>query len=202
MSAANAIFNVAALAFSFLAIIVSVVSARRQTTDARRAMVISFITDLGQRTRSQHFREARDYVLTQLSQHDPALGIYGLPEPARDHVVLVGGFYQDVGTLTLTGVLDKDLAAAFYYTDIKDVWRALERYIIGERNKRQLRGGGSVFTAFEDLAFHVDSVSEKKLLRKFPRHSFHRTEVGPGAPAAEVAITQDDAGQPQPSEDE
>jgi hypothetical protein len=199
MSVANAIFNVAALAFSFMAILISAISARRQAADSRHANVILFMTELGQRTRSPDFRKAYEYVQTQLSQFDPTLGLFGLPEPARDHALLVGSFYQDVSTLVVTGVLDEDLAVIMYYTSIKEVWRALEPYILAERNIRRLRGTGSMYESFEHLAVYAESVPHEKVRQKLRRRSFPAAEVNPDESVSSRTTAQDPS-QPESSE--
>jgi hypothetical protein len=200
MSVANAIFNIAALAFSFMAIIISAVSARRQAADSRRANMMTFMTELGQRTRSQDFRSAYDYVLKELPKFDPALGLFGLPEQARSHALLVGGFYDDVGILVVTGVLDEDLVVTLYYTSLKTMWRALEPYILGERNIRRLRGAGTMYDSFEHLAVYAESVSHENVRRKFRRRSFPAAEVNPVKPVNSLSTAQD-ASQPESSED-
>lgn len=197
MSAANAIFNVAALAFSFLAILISAISARRQAGDARRGNLILFVTELGQKTRTPDFIKARDYVLTELSKLDPALGVYGLPEPARDYVLLVGDFYQDVASLVVSGVLDENLVAARYYSEIKQTWRALQPYILSEREIRRVKGTGGIFVSFEHLAAYVQSVPYEKLTRNFGRRRFPATEVDDGAPVGATLMSRDGESQPQ-----
>jgi len=202
MSAANAIFNVAALAFSLIAILISALSARRQSVDARRGNLILFVTELGQSIRTPDFTKAREYILTQLSQFDSALGIYGLPEPARDYVLLVGGFYQDLGSLVVTGILDENLAAAMYYSGIKETWRALNPYILGEREIRRLQGTGGMYGSFEHLAVYVESLPHEKVVRNLGRRRFPTTEVNVGAPTSATVTSRDEASQPPSSDAE
>jgi hypothetical protein len=152
-----------------------------------------YMTERGQFFRSQAYREAWGYIKTQLSQFDPAtFGVYGLPTPAVDYVLLVGGFYQDIGTLVVTKVIEEDLAAALYYTGIKEAWEALESYIRGERELRHARGSGSFWGSFEDIAAYVNSVPHEKVRRKFLRRSFpvvSATTVQPGGQADEIDAT-------------
>ena len=178
MSTANTIFNVITLAFSLTAIIVSVMSARRQSADASLANIVMFLNETGQKLRSQDFLASQDYVLTQLSKFNPSLGVYGLPEPARGHALQVGGFYQDLGVLVVSGVLDEDLAAAMYYAGIKDVWRALELFIFGEREIRHSRGAGGFYGSFEHIAAYVDLTPYEVLTkRRFRRRIFSTTRA-------------------------
>lgn len=190
MSVVSAIFNIAALLFSFVAILISAASARRQAVESRRSNMMSFMTELGQRTRSSEFRNAYDYILTDLPQFDPALGIYALPEAGRSQVVLIGGFYQDLGTLVVTGVLDEDLVTAMYYTSIKTMWHALEPFILGERNLRRSRGVGGSYTYFEHLAVYADSMSPEDVGRKFHRRSFPVIPVNPDGPVSSLPTAQ------------
>jgi hypothetical protein len=201
MGVGNVIFNVAALAFSFGAILISAISAQRQTADARRANYILFVSELGQRYRSGDFRKAQDYISTELSKFDPVLGIYNLPDPARGYVLLVGGFYQDLGLLALTGALNEDIAVATYYSGIKEAWLALEPYIRGERETRRSRGAGSMWGSFEHIAVYVESVPFDKVTRKLHRRRrFPAVEVKPVAPVSSIAAGGGEANQPESSE--
>lgn len=168
----NSLFEAATLGFSLAAIIVSVVSSRRQAAGDQRSNLLAFLAGMGGRNRSPEFREAQDYILTELSDYDPSLGVTKLPRPARDHVWQVGGFYQDLGVLVNTGILNEDIAAALHYTGIKETWRALEPYVRAERERRRDRTGGGLFSSFESLAAYVDSVPHQQVLAKFVRREF------------------------------
>jgi hypothetical protein len=183
MDMTTAVYSTIALVFSLVAIVISVVSALRQTSDVRRSNLMLYMTEKGQFYRSKSYRKARDYIITELPQFDPAaVGVYGLPEPAIDHVLLVGGFYQDIGTLAVTRVIQEDLAAALYYTGVKEMWQALEPYIQGERAIRQAKGLGSFWGSFEDIAAYVNSVPHEQVRRKFLRRRFPASPVGLARP--------------------
>jgi hypothetical protein len=172
-------YNTIALVFSLIAIVISAISALRQTSDVRRSNLMLYMTEKGEFYRSKAYRKARDYIITQLCQFDPTVvGVYGLPEPAIDYVLLVGGFYQDIGTLVVTRVVQEDVAVALYYTGIKEMWRVLEPYIQGEREIRRAKGLGSFWGSFEDIAAYVDSVSHEKVRQKFLRRRFPTPSVG------------------------
>ena len=182
MGLTNVVFNSVALVLSFTAVIISIASARRRATEARRANVMLFFSELGQRARTPDFLNAQEYVLTELGQFDPNLGLHGLPEPARDYALLVGYFYQDLGALVTTGVMDEDLAVALYYTNIKDVWHALEPYVRGETALRRSRGGAPIFGSFEHIAAYAESVSPDEIRSKFVRRSFPSAVVDAQTP--------------------
>jgi len=139
---------------------------------------MSYMTQLGRIVASPDFREAREYILTQLSQFDPALGVYGLPKPACDHALLVGGFYQDIGALAVQGVVDENLVIGMHFTGIKESWRALEPYIRGERELRRAKGYGSFFGSFEHLAVYVESIPHEKIQGRVQRRRFPEASVG------------------------
>jgi hypothetical protein len=74
-----------------------------------------YMTEKGEFYRSKDYRKARDCIMTDLPRFDPVVaGVYELPEPVIDCVLLVGGFYEDIGTLVVTEVVGKNVAAALY----------------------------------------------------------------------------------------
>jgi hypothetical protein len=191
----SALFNAAALGFSLAAVLVAVLSGRRQASDVRRSNLLLYMIDMGARRWTPGFIEARDFVMTRLSEHDPAVGISGLPTPARDCVFEVGGFYQDIGSLVVNGVVDEDFVIAMHYTGIKDIWRALEPYIYAEREHLRERGAGSLFGSFEHLAVYVETVPADEVIgavadrlhrRKFPLPATAEPASSSGANAGQV----------------
>jgi hypothetical protein len=183
-----------------VALVVSAVSARQQAADARRGNIILFITEMAQRAQTQEFRKANDYIQTELSQFDPVLGVYDLPEPARSSVLLVGGFYQDIASLVANGVLDEDYVVARYYTGIKETWRALHPYILGERENRRLRGAGRFYSGYESLAAYVESVPPDTAVRRYRLRHFPAAKVSHTGPDDGKVPMQDPASKPQQSE--
>jgi hypothetical protein len=181
------IYNTLALAFSLIAVAIAAISALRQTSDVRRSNLMLYMTEKGEFYRSKDYRKARDYIITELAQFDPvAVGVYGLPEPAIDYVLLVGGFYQDIGALVVTGVIQEDMMAALYYTGIKEIWHALEPYIRGERELRRAKGLGNFWGSFEHIAVYVNSFPLEKIRRKFLRRRFSVPPVGPVKSSAQA----------------
>jgi hypothetical protein len=168
----NLVFETVALGFSLAAIVISITSARHQALEARRSHLLSFMAEFGGRSRTREFRVAQEYIRTKLERISPEHGIYDLPEPAREHVLLVGYFYQDIGALVVTGVLNEDFALALYYTGIKETWDILEPYIRSERENLARRGAGSIFGSFEHIAVYAHSVSAEQVRRKFLRRQF------------------------------
>ncbi|GAA3155224.1 hypothetical protein ACFQ0X_43385 [Streptomyces rectiviolaceus] len=172
MDATSAAVNVLALAFSLSAVIVAVLSAQRQASDTRRTNWLIFIGEMMARSRTPAFREARDYLLVSLQEHNRALGVTRLPSPARDHIFLVGSYYQDLGVLVVSGVIDEDMAVAIHYTGIKSVWRAIQPYVLAEREHRSAQEGGGFFGAFEHLAVYTETVPYETISKRFPQRYF------------------------------
>ncbi|KOV74985.1 hypothetical protein ADL01_17505 [Streptomyces sp. NRRL WC-3618] len=170
----SSIFNTLALVFSLIALVISLHSARREAKDARRANLLLFVGEFGRRARSPEFKEAQLYIDTSMAQHNPALGISRLPDPAREHVQLVGGFYSDLGALVVGGVIDEERAVSMHYTGIKDTWRALEPFVKQERNILRARDAGGFWISFEHLAAYTEKVPYSVLAKKFPRRHVER----------------------------
>lgn len=180
-------YDAITLALSLLAILIATISIMQQGSGVRRSNLMIYMTEKGEFFRSKEYREAWSYIITELSEFNPAtVGVYDLPEPAIDYVLLVGGFYQDIGLLVVTGVIQEDLAAALYYRGIKEAWRTLEPYIRGERELRGAKGVGNFWGSFEDIAAYVDSVPHEKVRRKFLRRRFPIPAGGSIKPSSQV----------------
>lgn len=170
------LFNLLTLTVALVAVMIAAASALRQASDTRRTNLLLYILDLGSRARAPEFKEATDFVMTSLDGRDPALGISGLPPPAREKVLLVGGFYQDLGMLVVTRTLEEDIAVAIHYTGIKTVWQALEPFIQGERRLLDRREAGGLWGSFEHLAVLVETTPYDAIRarndRRFRRRRF------------------------------
>ncbi|MEV6192134.1 hypothetical protein AB0M19_06990 [Streptomyces sp. NPDC051920] len=164
--------NVVSLVVSLVAVLISVVSARQQASDTRRSNLLLFVSEMDKTSRSPAFLESKDWILNSLADHDPALGVTGLPRPAREHIYLVGGFYQQLGALVVTGVIDEDAAVAMHYHGIKVTWRALDPYVRAERERREAMGGGGFYGSFEHLAVYVENTPHAVIGARFPRRKF------------------------------
>lgn len=183
-------YDAITLSFSLVAILIAMISIMQQGSSVRRSNLMIYMTEKGEFFRSKDYRKAWDYILNELSRFDPAVvGVYDLPEPAIDYVLLVGGFYQDIGLLVVTEVIQKDLAAALYYRGIKEAWHVLEPYIHGERELRGTKGMGSFWGSFEDIAAYVNSIPHEKARRKFLRRRFSVPVAGSVKPSSQAKQT-------------
>jgi hypothetical protein len=115
----------------------------------RHANEIPVSIDLYQEFRSYEFQQAYGFVLRSLaSDHDPSLGISGLPEEARFPSVKVASFFTSVGGLVCLGLVDERFAVSMLGTSAHRVWDILEPYI---RHERGIRGDDDVLAFFEDF---------------------------------------------------
>lgn len=170
------LFNLLTLAVALVAVVIAAASTLRQASDARRTNLLLFTVELGSRARTPEFRRATEFITTSLDRFDPALGVSGLPTREREQVMLVGGFYQDLGMLVVTRVLEEDIAIAIHYTGIKTTWEVLEPFIRTERRRLDERGAGGLWGSFEHLAVYARSKPwtdmRAEINERFPRRRF------------------------------
>ena len=146
---ATIVLNIAALAISLTALVISMLLGLRQLRVASGGNHLPVVLDAFQHTRSAAWFDAQEYVLTELAtEHEPKCGHRGLPEQARTHANTIGLFYDDVGKLVAHGMIDQSLVIGAYGTNIVRLWDALAPYIYTERQ----RYGLHFWIYFEDLA--------------------------------------------------
>lgn len=141
--------NLAALAISLAALVISMLLTRRQLRLASSENHLPVVLDAFKETRSAAWLVAQEYVLTELAeQHKPDRGLRGLPEQARAHASAIGTFYDDLGKLVAHGMIEQNLIIGSYGTNIVRLWDALAPYVYTERHKYGLH----FWIYFEDLA--------------------------------------------------
>jgi hypothetical protein len=165
--------NIAALAFSLLAIITSTITALRQTRIMQNANLLPIIAEVFDRFRESDFKQHLGYVSTELwEQHPPTKGIPfdDLPEEARRHATPVASFFGLVGMLAANGMISDLMVASYMGRSIVRAWTHLEPYI---RNERERRGDPNWYLFFEHLASIVTAYPPSKIdstlrLRRMP----------------------------------
>lgn len=171
--------------FTVVAIVVSVVALATSTYTALAHQALqkaaNFSPSYLQFTRQLQAIEFHDhyaYVTTKLgSEHDPKLGISGLPDDARRAVYDIVYFLYGYGMLQLIGVLD-DLAALTARHRVVTVWDAIAPYVEREREL----GGPSDLRMLEEFAKDVRALPHRSLLNSLlgrrrvfkNRRSLHR----------------------------
>ncbi|GAA4928816.1 hypothetical protein HD597_004400 [Nonomuraea thailandensis] len=146
------LLNLVALFVSVTAVAISGIFALRQIRTAEHANHIPVVIDLLTEFRSLKFNEDYYYVCNDLcAQHDPRLGISGLPEDAKEAVYSVAYYFQTFASLIAMRVVDKRATMTLLYRRVVQVWGALEPYVLREREIRGTEGAW-LFRILESLA--------------------------------------------------
>ncbi|MGI8330437.1 DUF4760 domain-containing protein [Actinomadura scrupuli] len=135
------IFNVVATVLSLAAFLSSTYIALEHRVLQKRANFIPAYMQVLDEFRTMEFHDNYRYVTTRLRvEHDPQLGISGLPEEARRAVYDIAYFYQGVGMLRLQQVLDDETLPTMRVRTIR-VWEAVAPYV---ERERELQGLGEI----------------------------------------------------------
>ncbi|MEW2526284.1 hypothetical protein [Streptomyces sp. NPDC047071] len=169
----------AATALSLLvavsALLVSLRSARRQAADAEKAAIMRLVAEFIVVCRTEDFQACQRIVLAELrseSAPDPQGGISGIPEPLQSRVKKVGGFYQDLGTLVVLGVVPEYVVVALYYRFLREVWLAVWPYLERERIMLDAQNAGSVWGSFEHIAVSALDTPFADISKMFRRRTY------------------------------
>jgi hypothetical protein len=151
---ATIVLNLAALAISLTALVISILLTLRQIRVASGGVHLPVVLQAFNHSRSPEWFEAQEYVLTSLAhEHQADHGWRGLPDQARTHANTIGLFYDDLGKLVAHGMVDQRLVIGSYGTNIVGLWDALAPYVYTERRKHALH----FWIYFEDLAARTAS---------------------------------------------
>lgn len=143
------VLNLATLAISLTALVISILLTLRQIRVASGGIHLPVVLQAFNHSRSAAWFEAQEYVLTTLAQEHPAdSGWRDLPEQARTYANTIGLFYDDLGKLVAHGVIDQSMVIGSYGTNIVRLWDALAPFVYTERRKHGLH----FWIYFEDLA--------------------------------------------------
>jgi hypothetical protein len=113
------ILGVIAVVISLAALTISRVQANRQAQLMHSSNYVPVLIELLSKFRSLEFNQNYDYVCTQLAiEHDPAMGISGLPDDARAKVYDVAYYYQVFATLIALNILHEGHIVAFCTTGL------------------------------------------------------------------------------------
>jgi hypothetical protein len=172
----SVILSVSALAVSILALLVSILLTTRQIRLLRDANHIPAIVNLLSEFKDPELHQDYRYVTQQLrTEHQPQLGLSGLPEPARSSVIRVAYYFNTFAFLVGFGIIDE---RRLFMTGVGDriiaVWDAIRPYVEQERKQDGFR----VLAMLENLRELADArrippgirlLHEHQLLRKVAR---------------------------------
>ena len=130
------VLGVAALAVSVVALVVSATLAARQVRLLRDANHLPAIVDLFSEFRNVALHNDFYYVTEQLrKEHDPQLGLSGLPEPAKSAAYNVAYYFNTLALMVGFGVFDdRRLFVTAIRQRIVSAWGALKPYVLAERS--------------------------------------------------------------------
>jgi hypothetical protein len=132
------VIGLVGLLISIAALVVAAWTTMRQSglnrTENNLAMTAEVL--IGQLGRDD-FQDCQRYVLYHLrDEHDPALGIDGLPHPANNNSWRVGFMYENLGIMLVFGMVDEDIIFSIGHHRLRRSWEILEPYIRAERKIR------------------------------------------------------------------
>lgn len=143
------VINLVSLSISLVALAISAHLAHRQVSAAHGANLIPIVFNAFREWRQPDFVRTQRYILAGLTtDHDPSLGLSGLPEPLQTEVDKVAVFYDDLDKLVAYRALDWKIVVGTFGVTTTRVWSALKPYIYREREIR----GTQHMACFEDLA--------------------------------------------------
>ncbi|WP_158886838.1 DUF4760 domain-containing protein [Amycolatopsis anabasis] len=121
---------------SLVALIASSVLAYRQAMAARSQAMINFSMVLA-RVNSAEFLKNIDYIRGDFpGRFDSNVPVSELPLEARDKIVAVVNYFDQLGVLVAFRALDQEIVIGYMGNWLDQVWEILECHILGERNKR------------------------------------------------------------------
>ena len=142
---------------TFLVIAATAIAAIVQLRHARSSNQIAALNELRETIVTPDFQDAQHFVLTELTTRlkDPAFRHqYAEPtartdeaRPLNTKINAIGNFYEGMGLLVKTGLIDKSLVLEMWYDTLIQTWRRLVPITaIGRR-----RLGDSIWENFEYL---------------------------------------------------
>ncbi len=158
----STVFSGIAIIVSFVTLVSSTYLAVRQARLQNRANHIDVFVQLMNEFRDVTFHDKFRYVVSELQiDHPPelGLGIFELPEPARGIVVNIAYYFQNCAAFIGHGLLDEERIVAMLHVRFISVWRAIEPYVLAERQKN-LTTGKYLLTSLERLATYAASKTE------------------------------------------
>jgi hypothetical protein len=142
---------------TFLVIAATAIAAIMQLRHARSSNHIAALNELRETTDTPEFQAAEHFVQTQLAAklQDPSFRYqFGKPEAGTDDMQpfiakanAIGNFYEQVGVLVKTGLVDRDLVLEIYPDQVITAWKNLAPLAALHRH----RAGDAVWENFEYL---------------------------------------------------
>lgn len=133
METGNAL-SFAAVVISIAAVMISLLFGVRQVRLMRQANYVPAVVQLITEFRTTRLNDNFRYVCERLGQeHDPALGISGLPDDARTAVYDIVYYLSAFVTLSAFKIIRHETLLALFHHRIVAAWRAVEPFVVRER---------------------------------------------------------------------
>jgi DNA-binding transcriptional ArsR family regulator len=145
--------------------------AYKQVRAARDANALPVV--LGLLGEFEKTRAERYFVVNDLGRYPTELGVWGLPDEAREKVLRVLHYIDHLGLLVHRNLADDEAIAGFVGGAVIALWKALAPYVEAEREKRRRerdRVDAGYQEYFEDLAarmVELDPPTIRSHLRSF-----------------------------------
>jgi hypothetical protein len=163
------VYNVIAIVLSAAALATSAYLALQHRSEQRRGNLLPYYTRLFDELRTLEFHDHYAYVCTRLhAEHDPQLGISGLPDDARRAIYHVAYLFQGIGMLWLLDIVG-DQVMATVDVRVVQVWDAIAPYVEREREINSTTGAYLMRT-LEELAADVRRLPPDAINMMIERH--------------------------------
>jgi hypothetical protein len=167
-------YDIIAIALSMAALATSAFLALQHHGEQRRANLLPYYTKLLDDLRTLEFHDHYRYVCTQLhNDHDPQLGISGLPDDARRAVYDVAYLFQGIGMLRLLSIVSDQVMTTFDVRVVQ-VWDAVAPYVERERETNGTTGTYLMRT-LQEFAADVRRMPPDAIDTMIERHRRSRT---------------------------
>lgn len=170
-------FNIVAVVLSAVAFATSTYTALQHQTLQKAANFVPAYMELLKQYQTMEFHDHYNYVTTQLkTDHDPKVGISGLPDDARRAVYDVAFFFQGFATLRLLDVLDERIMPTAR-PRLVAVWEAIEPYV---ERERELHGYSEIYflRVLEEFAKEAKNLPPGSLHKMLTRRRFIKIQRG------------------------
>jgi hypothetical protein len=163
------VYNVIAIVLSAAAFGTSAYLALQHRAEQRRANLLPYYTRLFDEFRTLEFHDHYEYLCTRLQvEHDPQLGISGLPDNARRAIYHVAYLFQGIGMLWLLDIVSDQVLTTI---DVRVVqaWDAIAPYV---QHEREINGATGVYLmrTLEELAADVRQLPPDVINVMIERH--------------------------------
>jgi hypothetical protein len=171
------VLNIVAIVLSAVAFVTSTFIALQHQALQKAANFAPTYIQLLKQYQTIEFHDRYRYVTTKLkTEHDPKLGISGLPDDARRAVYDIAYFFQGYGMFRLLRILD-DQVLPTMQPRILAVWEAIEPYV---ERERELHGfsGLYILRVLEEFVKDAKALPPGSLNAMLTRRRFVKIQRG------------------------